>query len=388
MASMTKILLGVRRRLRQFFQPPDPALIASGSGGVRSVATTRVWFIVVLFFAPLMGFLVRGDEADIEIRLASFALLLALVYSLLTCGLLRRRGWRPSRAEAYFTSTFDVTLITGTLLLLGLVAGPERVVHSEAVWAVYLLAIMTSALRLDIRVCLYMGGMAIIQYLALLAVLALKPNELMVDYDRVIQFTRVVLMLAATALAVGVVNRSRSLMTISGFDSLTGLATRRYFNQRFADEMVRANQLQRPLALVLFDLDHFKRVNDRHGHEAGDKVLIQVARLLRERKRPQDFLARWGGEELAMILPNTDLRAATHLAERLIATVRDSAFVVPEGEVRITASAGAAGRGEDAGEIESLFRVADRRVLEAKQQGRDRVVGSTGDRIEEAKIRA
>jgi diguanylate cyclase (GGDEF)-like protein len=369
----------LKRGLRQFFQSPDPALVASGSGGVRSVATTRVWFILVMAAAPLVGFAVRGVDADIEIRLASVALLIALFYSLITCGVLRRRGWRPSRAEAYSTSTFDVTLITGTLLLLGLAAGPERVIHSEAVWAVYLLAIMTSALRLDIRVCLYMGAMAIAQYLGLIVILALNLGDLMVEYDRVIQFTRVVLMLAATALAVGIVNRSRSLMTISGFDALTGLATRRYFNQRFTDELVRAHQLDRPLSLVLFDLDHFKRVHDRHGHEAGDKVLIHVTRLLRQHQRAQDFLARWGGEELVMILPNTRLEEATVVAERLVRMIRESRFETPSGEVRVTVSAGVAERQDVGDDVETVFHAADERVLEAKRRGRDQVVGWSGD---------
>jgi len=341
---------------------------------VRSVAMTRVWFIVVMAVAPLIGFLVRGVEADIEIRLAALALMIALFYSLITCALLRRRGWRPSRSEAYFTSTFDLTLITGTLLLLGLAVDPERVIHSEAVWAVYLLVIMTSALRLDIRVCIYMGVVAIIQYISLVVTLDLFWGDLMMQFDRVIQLTRVVLMVAATALAVGIVNRSRSLMTISGFDSLTGLATRRYFNQRFADELFKARQLRRPLSLILFDLDHFKRVNDAHGHEVGDKVLIQIASLLRHHKRPEDFLARWGGEEMVMILPNTDPLAAGRVAERLAEAVREATFRTPAADIRITVSAGVAGRSADCDDPESLFQAADLRMLQAKKLGRDRVV--------------
>jgi diguanylate cyclase (GGDEF)-like protein len=368
-------------KLRRFFRPPDPALIASGAGGVRSVAMTRVWFILVMAVAPVLGFLIRGVDADIEIRLAALALMIALFYSLITCAMLRRRGWRPSRSEAYLTSTFDLTLVTGTLLLLGLAVDPERVIHSEAVWAVYLLVIMTSALRLDVRVCLYMGVMAIVQYLAMVVVLELVLGDLMVQFDRVIQLARVVLMLAATALAIGIVNRSRSLMTISGYDSLTGLATRRYFNQRLADELLKARQLRRPLSLILFDLDHFKRINDAHGHEAGDRVLIQIANLLLHGKRPGDFLARWGGEEMVMILPNTDLFAATQVAERLVQAVRSTSFQTASGDVRITASAGVAERSSDCDDPESLFHFADLRMLQAKKSGRDRVVDGRRERF-------
>ena len=272
------------------------------------------------------------------------------------------------------TSTLDLSLITGTLLLMGLVAGPDRVIHSEAIWAVYLLVIMTSALRLDVRICFYMGAMAIMQYLALVIVLDFRLGDLMVEYDRVIQFARVVLMLAATAMAIGIVNRSRSLITISGFDALTGLATRRYFDQRFADEMTKARQLQRPLSLVLFDLDDFKRINDANGHEVGDRVLVQVAELLRQHKRAGDFLARWGGEELVLILPNTGIEAATRVAERLIDVIRQTPLRAISCEIRITLSAGVSERSASCDDTESLFHAADVRVLEAKRLGRDRVV--------------
>jgi len=364
----------LNHKFARVFRSPDPALVVAGTGSARSVAQTRLWVILCMAAAPLLGFLVRGAQADIEIRLAFLALLVALSYSLVAYALLRRRAWRPSLAEAYMTSTLDLSLITGTLLLMGLVAGPDRVIHSEAIWAVYLLVIMTSALRLDVRICFYMGAMAIMQYLALVIVLDFRLGDLMVEYDRVIQFARVVLMLAATAMAIGIVNRSRSLITISGFDALTGLATRRYFDQRFADEMTKARQLQRPLSLVLFDLDDFKRINDANGHEVGDRVLVQVAELLRQHKRAGDFLARWGGEELVLILPNTGIEAATRVAERLIDVIRQTPLRAISCEIRITLSAGVSERSASCDDTESLFHAADLRVLEAKRLGRDRVV--------------
>jgi len=365
---------GLRQRWHDFILPPDPALVATGEGGVRSVAFTRLWFIGVAALAPVAGFLVQGWETALEIRLASLGLAVAFIYSLLVYLVLKRRNWRPSRTEAYVTATFDLTLITGTLLLLGFVADPERVIHSEAVWAAYLLIIMTSALRLDIRICFYMGVMAIAQYLAMVAIFDVAMREAMVGYDRLIQFARVTLMMAATALAVGIVNRSRSLMRVSGFDSLTGLANRRYFNERLAGEAARARQGGRSLSLVLFDLDYFKRVNDRFGHEVGDQVLLQITDLMRRQKRDQDFLARWGGEELAMILPDTDLESAARVARRLADAVRECAFQTPKGPVKVTASAGLAELGRDCERVEELFARADARVMRAKSSGRDQIV--------------
>lgn len=363
-------------QLGNFFRPTDPALLAADAGGARSVASVRVWFILVMAIAPALGFIIQGPDADIEIQLTTIALLLALIYSLIIRTMMEQRDWRPSHAEAYATTTFDLTLISGTLLLLGLVAGPDRVVHSEAVWAVYLLVIMTSALRLDIRICFYAGLLTVIQYLALVAALDLTWQDLMLNYDRLIQFARITLMLAATALAIGIVNRSRSMMTMSGFDSLTGLANRRYFDQRFKDEMSKAEKLERPLSLVLFDLDHFKRVNDEHGHDVGDGVLLQVADLMRRGSREQDFLARWGGEELAMILPDTDAEVATRVAKRLTDMIRNKVFRSLSSNVRLTASAGVAERRADCSTAEDLFSLADQRVLQAKTIGRDQVVST------------
>ena len=363
-------------QLGKFFSPTDPALLAADAGGARSVASVRVWFILVMAIAPALGFIIQGPDADIEIQLTTIALLLALIYSLIIRTMMEQRDWRPSHAEAYATTTFDLTLISGTLLLLGLVAGPDRVVHSEAVWAVYLLVIMTSALRLDIRICFYAGLLTVIQYLALVAALDLTWQDLMLNYDRLIQFARITLMLAATALAIGIVNRSRSMMTMSGFDSLTGLANRRYFDQRFKDEMSKAEKLERPLSLVLFDLDHFKCVNDEYGHDVGDGVLLQVADLMRRGSREQDFLARWGGEELAMILPDTDAEVATRVAKRLTDMIRNKVFRSLSSNVRLTASAGVAERRADCSTAEDLFSLADQRVLQAKAIGRDQVIST------------
>ncbi len=311
-----------------------------------------------------------------EIVFTAIALLVAFVYSLSVYWVMKRRNWRPSSREAYFTATFDLTLITATLLLLAFATGPDRVLHSEAVWAVYLLVIMTGVLRLDVRVCAFMGAVAITEYLGLLAIFNLTMPDLMEGYDRVVQFSRVTLMLASTALAIGIVNRSLSLIQISGFDSLTGLATRRYFNERFTDEVARAKRQQSKLALVLFDLDHFKTINDKHGHDVGDAVLLQVASLLRMHKRKQDFLARWGGEEMAMILPDADTQSALMIARALTDAIRDASFRTENVEVKVTSSAGVAELGPDGTTLETLFSVADARVLRAKSFGRDQIVAS------------
>ncbi|MEN1726849.1 MAG: hypothetical protein AAGJ52_00290, partial [Pseudomonadota bacterium] len=168
-----------KQYIKHFLRPPDPALVASGVGGVRSIAVTRLWFLFVISLAPIAGYIMQGSETALEVRLSSFALIIAFIYSLAAYWVLKRRNWRPSRIEAYVTATFDLTLITFTLLLLGFFAGPDRVIHSEAVWAIYLLTIMTSALRLDMRICFYLGAMAMTQYILMVTVFSLTMPEAM-----------------------------------------------------------------------------------------------------------------------------------------------------------------------------------------------------------------
>lgn len=100
-------------------------------------------------------------------------------------------------------------------------------------------------------------------------------------------------------------------------DWLTGLHNRRYFEEALADQLAIANRYSRPLSLILFDIDHFKQINDTHGHEAGDQLLRTFAELLRNSIREADIAARYGGDEFVVLLPETDLTNARILAERI-----------------------------------------------------------------------
>lgn len=159
----------------------------------------------------------------------------------------------------------------------------------------------------------------------------------------------------------------------SGTDDLTKLANRRAFAEAAAAELVRGRRSRRPLAVALFDIDDFKRVNDTYGHAAGDDVLRGVADTLREHFREIDLPARLGGEEFAVILPETDLAGARDAAERFLTALAASSTVGgDEGGMRgVTASAGvAAGTGV---EIEALLAAADRALYRAKERGKNQV---------------
>jgi diguanylate cyclase (GGDEF)-like protein len=159
-------------------------------------------------------------------------------------------------------------------------------------------------------------------------------------------------------------------------DELTGLANHRSFQETLSSEIERARRFGQRVGLVLVDIDDFKRVNDRHGHQVGDRVLQEVARCVREGSREVDTAARYGGEELALVLPGTDSGGAHELADRVRAAI--DALEVPVGPggapVRVTASFGVAALPEVAADGQALIAAADDALYEAKRAGKNRTV--------------
>jgi diguanylate cyclase (GGDEF)-like protein len=155
-------------------------------------------------------------------------------------------------------------------------------------------------------------------------------------------------------------------------DPLTGLPNRRAFEEALAREVARARRSGAALGLVTLDVDHFKRVNDVHGHAAGDSVLRVVARRMASVAREGDLVARIGGEEFAAVLPGADLDATAEAAERIRAKVGEASVDVSSAKLAVTVSAGAAvlAPGEDGAALQAR---ADARLYDAKRTGRDRV---------------
>lgn len=157
-------------------------------------------------------------------------------------------------------------------------------------------------------------------------------------------------------------------------DELTGLHNRRYFNDRLLDEVERAGRYGETLSFLLCDIDHFKRVNDAHGHPAGDETLRLIGGALRNALRKNDVLARFGGEEFSVILINSDKRQAMGIAEKLRQTIEEMSFACTGGRtIRITASFGVSTLGDDGRSCEGLIASADRALYQAKARGRNRV---------------
>jgi len=158
------------------------------------------------------------------------------------------------------------------------------------------------------------------------------------------------------------------LRRVADTDALTEAASRNSFEQRARHEMIRCRQQHLPLAVIVFDVDHFKRINDLFGHPVGDRVLKHVCQLAKQALRPSDLLGRFGGDEFVALLPGNDRQAALVIAERIRVHVYESKL---EGVHAITASFGIA-QMKDLDTYETLFERADQALYKAKQEGRNR----------------
>ncbi len=161
---------------------------------------------------------------------------------------------------------------------------------------------------------------------------------------------------------------------LTTMDGLTQVYNKRYFLEALEREISRCRRYDRALSLVLFDVDHFKQVNDTYGHLAGDHVLKQVADLVKQHVRREDVLARYGGEEFALVLPEVGLKGAGAVAEKVRSLVEAHALRYEDSEIPITISAGVAELQDGVHSGEDFVKVADERLYRAKRGGRNRVV--------------
>lgn len=171
--------------------------------------------------------------------------------------------------------------------------------------------------------------------------------------------------------------KNELLHKLSITDELTRIYNRRYFIQRLKEEFQRAVRYSEKLALIIVDLDNFKQINDAYGHQCGDKILYQVAKLMKEQLRGCDVLGRYGGEEFIILLPYTDCKGAFALSERIRNLIEKYSFKVGKNKINVTLSAGIISYPEYKAEsYENFIKKADEGLYTAKKTGKNRTCKS------------
>jgi diguanylate cyclase (GGDEF)-like protein len=178
----------------------------------------------------------------------------------------------------------------------------------------------------------------------------------------------------------GIIMSELELRRLAGNDGLTGALTRRFFEYTASAAIAQANRSDSETSLLLFDLDHFKSVNDMHGHAAGDGALKHTVEVCRSILRCSDMIGRYGGEEFSVLLPNTDLDGAIEVAERLRKAIEEIILETDYGPLKITASFGIAAFRPSDMTINNFLKRADAALYRAKNSGRNRIVVDGSDR--------
>ncbi len=163
------------------------------------------------------------------------------------------------------------------------------------------------------------------------------------------------------------------LESMSRTDALTQLYNRGYWEECFEKEFRRCNRYDHQCTLIIFDIDHFKKINDTFGHQAGDKVICRVAELSQRMLRNSDVCGRYGGEEFVVFLPNTQLDSAEVLAERIRKRIEEQVILHEEEEIRFTVSLGVSELREEMETYEQWIAAADKALYQSKEQGRNRI---------------
>jgi two-component system, cell cycle response regulator len=166
-----------------------------------------------------------------------------------------------------------------------------------------------------------------------------------------------------------------TIYTLTIADGLTGINNKRYFLEYLEREMGRSHRYQRTLSLMMFDIDHFKQINDVHGHLAGDYVLREMAQSIKRLVRREQCFARYGGEEFAIVMPEDGPDKARVFAEKIRKLVEDKRFIFEDKDIPVTISIGVAEVASEMSEPSQFIKVADANLYKAKKTGRNRVVG-------------
>lgn len=368
-------------RLAWLWAEPDVVLLDASAEGERLSGRIRILVAMVVAGIACVDLLTSKSTGE-SLGWAVFAFV-GLAAALGLYALIARGFYRPWLGIV--TSSLDVSVVTLGLVAFLFADLPQLAVNSKVVYEAYFLALAATCLRYDPRICVWAGTLAVLEYIG---VVGFASTHWDLNAQQTGQFAygpfswhsqvaRAGILVGFTMLATVIVYRARQLHRLSTSDFLTGLHNRGYFDERVREEVVRARRHQRPLAVGMVDVDRFKNFNDRYGHSAGDLALQAIARMLKENLRLTDVVARYGGEELVIIMPETGADGAVRKLEQIREIVAEMTLELPRRTLRgvLTFSAGVASLPDDGEDVDSLIARADARLFAAKQAGRNKVMG-------------
>jgi diguanylate cyclase (GGDEF)-like protein len=347
---------------------PEPALVRARASGERVVATVR--FAVAVLFG-IVGTASAPHAFIFGLSLA------AVVYA----GAILWLSWKvPHPSLSWITTTLDTTVITLALSVFVIYGEPLKTLTNKLYFEAYFFVLANSVLRYDWRLVAFTLLVVLAEFLGLSAFISVHWDvsrlEPAPDSFSGIFFALRVLLLAATGMSsVIVATWALHLRLLIGTDQLTGLPQRRPFLERIEEELGRADGTRASLSLALIDVDDFKKFNDRYGHVAGDGALRALAGVLQKSVRTTDLVARFGGEEFVVAFPRATVDQALRRTEDLRIRLAATALPGTPEPVSLTVSIGVASWPADGSTFDAIFATADQRLYEAKENGKNQVVG-------------
>lgn len=352
--------------------------------------TALLMLIVAFSFAALDGwpFLVQRPEDEVALRTTTILAIAALLFWLGLYAWTRRSYVRHgSKNSRLLLVTIAAHILTGTAVCYAL--GPYTAVSGLVTVAALLLGMVLLERRwlwmavggwlLSMSLMHLASKAGLLPFLSLYEVSFEQPEIAQVAAQRAVAAALIYIPLAVVMDHLIRVWRQdeQSLSDAAQFDSLTGAYTRGFAMSVMERAVLKAGRDGAPLATLMLDLDHFKRINDAHGHARGDLVLQQTTRAMRSALRADDIVGRFGGEEFVVLLPGADLKQAMGAAERCRAAVQ--MMKVPNAPyLSVTASVGVAAFPEHGDALDALLKASDSAMYNAKANGRNRIETAPG----------
>ncbi|MCO7222909.1 GGDEF domain-containing protein [Pleionea sp. CnH1-48] len=364
-----------------FWKAPDNSLIAAAASAEMLLAKFRIVAISCIIVVPTYK-IITGSDFSWATWIGHIALALSIgVYIVL-------KRHRYSSVLGFSTLFIDISFITLGLLTEAMSRDSIlAAVNNRGSFELYYLAILSASLRYDKRMCVFAGLLTLCCYGSMVVIAEMTPTEVLANdpwteryghYFFPDQISRFIALTMATGLSFLIVARSNMLLQLAIHDPLTGLYNRNFLREGIRIRMERSKREQKPMAIAILDLDYFKQINDKYGHQCGDNILKSFATFLLSHLREDDIVARYGGEEFCVICSNIDAVGLQQLLAKFQRELARESFPTSASgpQIQFTFSAGVTQFCETLSTGDRLIGEADRLLLKAKSEGRDRVLVS------------